>query len=272
MIRAHSRASHEHPIAARGRWRPARAHRPIPAGRRRRMSTSERTARITDVPAWYFSPRGLPEDLLHSSEPVHAFERLLRVHLDLAVGVRTGRERPLSSGARDLLRVLLRHRRRARRPPDQDADRPRPRPRLAGRRDHVRRRAGAAGLQVGAHQLRPPRDLHRRPVRLRRGDAAGALQRAVAPRGGRRRRRSPASTPSACRFPPRPACWCSWSWWPITRGPTAHQRERGRGRRAGAVVLHGVAHPLPVVQGPAADQAQDGRAAPCCSPAAGWSS
>ena len=43
-------------------------------------------------------------------------------------------------------------------------------------------------------------------------------------------------------------------------GPVqAGQRERRRGRRAGALVLHGVAHPLQVVQGPAADPAH-GRA------------
>jgi hypothetical protein len=73
----------------------------------------------------------------------------------------------IPGGAGDLLRFLLRHLRRPRRPADQDPDRPGPGSRFAVGPDHVRRRPGAAGLQVGPDQLRAPGHLHRRPVRVR---------------------------------------------------------------------------------------------------------
>ena len=65
-----------------------------------------------------------------------------------------------------------------------------------------------AGLQVGPDQLRAAGDLHRRAVRLRGRDAPGALQRAVAPRGGRRAQEARASTRWASPSPRRPACSC----------------------------------------------------------------
>src|SRR5450432_1302512 len=66
---------------------------------------------------------GFPEDLLHSSESVHAVERALGVHLDLTVGLGTGRDGSIPRGPGDLLRFLLRYLRRPGGPPDQDPDR-----------------------------------------------------------------------------------------------------------------------------------------------------
>src|SRR5687768_17022342 len=73
------------------------------------------------------SARGLPEDLLHLAESVHAFLRAFGVHVAVALGVGSERGRPLPGRAGHLLRVLLRHLRRARGPADQDPVRAGPR-------------------------------------------------------------------------------------------------------------------------------------------------
>ena len=140
-----SPATRRAPAAARRRRCDRTGHPTIATMASTSVTTTKasvlKTARINlesmdsgDLSHGIFRYRGLPEDLLHSSESVHPFQCLLRFHFDIAVGVGSGwRVRSLSGGAGHLLRLLLRHGRRACRPPDQDADRPRPRPRLARR-------------------------------------------------------------------------------------------------------------------------------------------
>ena len=123
---------------------------------------------------------------------------------------------------------------------------------------------GDAGVQVGPHRLRPHRHLRGRAVRVRGRDAARALQRAVAPRGGGRpqeagqvharpqhpRRRQRARADGHRRAQ--------------RRAVPSHRRGLRRRHRARAVLPHGLAHPLPLVQGPVVQPQDRGRV--LCSP------
>src|SRR3569623_2124840 len=119
--------------------------------------------------------RGLPEDLLHSSESVHPVERFFGVRVDLAVGVRGRGDEPVPGRAGHLLRLLLRHVRRPGGAPDQDPDGSGAGSGLAVGPDHVRRRPVPADLLVGTVQLRAAGHLHRGAVLVRGGHAPGPV-------------------------------------------------------------------------------------------------
>ena len=156
----------------------------------------------------------------------------------------------LPGGGRHLLRLLLRSRRRARRPPDQDAVGPRPAARLARRRHQLRRGAGAARLSLG-------------PRRTSASGASSSPSSSAPPARCAWRastcwrcsttRPSRASSSSACRCRRRRRCWCrssllnhqlAGSFVDVGQPALAHPRRR-------PVVPDGQPHPLPLVQGSA---------------------